>query len=183
MTRYSGSKVQALVLGVVLLAGVTFSAYASPQERARIEIVPSIGHLGPIDAATLSSDGARLLSASEDGTLKLWDVATGRLLQTFEGHSGRAVALAFSPDGARVMVSDGSSLKLWNTATGQHLRTFEDLPISVSSAVFSPDGKGILVGCSNGVVQLRDAETRAKSALPSPPMAPAWRSVTETPNR
>jgi WD40 repeat protein len=159
MTRYSRSKAKVLALGVALFAALTLIADASSQERARIEIVPSIGHLGPIDAAAFSPDGEHLLSASEDGTLKLWDVATGRLLQTFEGHSGRAVALAFSPNGARVMVSDHRSVKLWNTATGQHLRTFEDLPISVSSAVFSPDGKDILVGCSNGVAQLRDAET------------------------
>ena len=41
----------------------------------------------PVHSVAFSSDGARIASASRDETVKLWDVATGHLIRTFEGHT------------------------------------------------------------------------------------------------
>jgi hypothetical protein len=66
--------------------------------------------------------GAHVLSGSEDGTIKLRDAATGTLLRTFEGHSGRIPSVAFSPDGARVLSgSADTTIRLWDAATGAQL--------------------------------------------------------------
>ena len=48
-----------------------------------------------------SPDGRTALTANDDGTLTLWELATGRQLRTFRGHTGRALCVAFSPDGGR----------------------------------------------------------------------------------
>ena len=49
-----------------------------------------------------SPDGKRLASASEDGTVKVWDAATGQETLTLKGHTGRVTSVAFSPDGKRL---------------------------------------------------------------------------------
>ena len=95
MLRGSTSMLHALALA--LLGIVLQSAEVDAQERARIEIVPQIAHAGDVKAAAFTRDGAHVLTGSKDGTLKLWDIATTRLVRTFVGsqgrcHRGRAVA-------------------------------------------------------------------------------------------
>jgi WD40 repeat protein len=58
-------------------------------------------------------------------TLRLWDTATGQLIRVFEGHSGAVRAVAFSPDGTRVLSgSYDNTAKLWDAATGELLHSF-----------------------------------------------------------
>jgi WD40 repeat protein len=69
-------------------------------------------------------DGAHALS-SGDNTLKLWDLASGRLLQTLQGHTDRVWAMTVLADGRRaVSASDDNTLKLWSLETGTVLTTF-----------------------------------------------------------
>ncbi len=79
--------------------------------------------------------------------MKLWDLATGQLLRTFEGHSRYIQSVAFSPDGVRILSgSMDDTMKLWDGATGQPLRTFEWQATSVHSVGFSPEGMRVLSG-------------------------------------
>ena len=60
-----------------------------------------------------SCAGKTLVSSSYDGTIKLWDLQTGRELRTLKRHSSGVDSLAFSPDGQTLISSDGYNLKLW----------------------------------------------------------------------
>ena len=99
-----------------------------------------------------------MLSGSGDKTLKLWDAASGRLIRTFEGHSGGVVSVAFSPDGTRVLSGSwDKTLKLWDAASGQLIRTFEGHSGGVGSVAFSPDGTRVLSGSDDKTLKLWDA--------------------------
>ena len=67
-----------------------------------------------------SPDGNRLVSSSEDGTIKIWDAQTGQQLLTLKGHVAWVWSVAFSPDGKRIVSgSEDGTLKVWDTETGQ----------------------------------------------------------------
>jgi WD40 repeat protein len=90
-----------------------------------------------------------------------YDVVTGQLLCAFQGHSESVIAVAFSPDGKRVLTgSDDNTAILWS-ATGGKLRDFRAGAFysSVFAVAFTPDGKHVLAGSQDTEVKMWDAET------------------------
>ena len=166
MHRCSRPIPQALTLGCALVGLLLQSAEVEAQEHAKIEIVPNIPHSLGIRSAAFSRDGTRLVSGSQDKTVKLWDAATGRLLRTFEGHSDAVTSVVFSPDAARLLSGSGDkTLKLWDAASGQLIRSWEAQRISVTAVAFSPDGRYLLSagsdpsGRMDNCVKLWDAQS------------------------
>lgn len=103
------------------------------------------GHFGKILAVTFSPDGKQVASASEDNTIKLWDIYNGREIQSMEGHTDSVNSVAFSPDGKRVVsASDDRSIRIWDVETGMEIQSIHGHSYGVESASFSPDGKQIV---------------------------------------
>jgi hypothetical protein len=63
-------------LALALLGLVLQGAEVDAQERPKVEIVPLIAHARDVSSAAFSRNGAHVLTGSEDGTLKLWDIET-----------------------------------------------------------------------------------------------------------
>jgi WD40 repeat protein len=107
--------------------------------------------------------------------LKLWDLATGKEAVTLRGHPSAVSALAFRPDGTRlVSASQDGSLKVWDPATGRELVTLHDTDGAITCLAFTPDGHRLVSGDARGVLTIRDGSPAADKsrAGTQPPPAP-----------
>jgi hypothetical protein len=92
-------------------------------------------------------------------TVKVWDATSGQALHTLKGHRNGINAVAFSPDGRRIVTASGDrngqvletergarTGRVWEAATGRELCVLQGYSNSIRSAAFSPDGERIVTG-------------------------------------
>jgi WD40 repeat protein len=112
--------------------------------------------------AKFGSDGRRLASfpyQEHKGTVKVWDVKTGQLLQDFDGPPSPIVNVAFNHDGTRLAIGGSKWIYISNTQTGQLLLSLEENKrdrLYAGGIAFSPDGKK-LASTLSGTLKVWDA--------------------------
>ena len=152
----------------------TFTAFSSgallhmlgPRENDAIQHYRLSGHTDTVAATAFSSDGELLASASEDGTVKLWNWKLGSLLATLEGHAGGVLHVSFSPDGKTLATSRrDKTVILWDVAKREKRMKLDGHNGSVSSALFSPDGKTLTTASDDMLVLVRDANGKVLTKL------------------
>mgnify|MGYP003587711729 CR=1 FL=1 len=125
-----------------------------------------LGHHYDISSIAFSPDAKFIVSGSNDGAIKLWDIASGKEIKTFGVGNLQAHSIAFSPNG-KTIASGGantdpfikySGIKLWDITSGKEIKTFTfDAKISsLETIAFSPDGKTIASGSRYGAIKLWD---------------------------
>jgi DNA-binding beta-propeller fold protein YncE len=117
------------------------------------------GHTEPVGGVAYSPDGMRLATASEDGSVKIWDTATGQELLTLKAApDGFATDVTFSPDGARLAAAVGDGLvQVWDVNTRQKLLDFSGHTAFIFEIVFSPDGARLATASDDGTAKVWDA--------------------------
>jgi WD40 repeat protein len=103
-----------------------------------------VGHTAIVRALAYHPGGTRLASCGEDGTIRIWEVATGRSVRTISLSRPGVQALAYHPDGQRL--ASGSSdkiVRIWDADTGLLVRALEGHTDLVNHLEFSPDGQRI----------------------------------------
>jgi small GTP-binding protein len=120
------------------------------------------GHSGEVSGLAFDRNGGTLASAGDDGTIKLWDVQSGNLLRTLEGHekhSPHVWSVAFEPGGEILASGSGGAVSLWAALNGQLLHTVSVHHSGrVMGVTFSPKD-GTLAGGVEGKLRLWDAKS------------------------
>jgi WD40 repeat protein len=118
-------------------------------------LVMPLGHTQQVRQAKFSPDGKTVVTVSDDGTGKLWDVRTGKLLYTLLGHQKRINSVAFSPDGSLILTASfDKTAKLWDARNGNLLHDLKGHSDALTDAEFSPDGKTILTASYDFTVRV-----------------------------
>ncbi len=105
----------------------------------------------------MSPDSDLLAAGGSDGSVTLWDLASGNPVRVFHAHSGAVWAVAFSPD-SHHLASAGSdgAIRLWDPATGQPTHTLHGHTRAVWAVAFSPDGHHLASASDDGAIRLWD---------------------------
>ncbi|MEH2165100.1 MAG: NB-ARC domain-containing protein [Nostoc sp.] len=107
-----------------------------------------------------SPDGTLLATGDAEGELRLWEVATGKLVVNFAGHLGWVWSVAFSPDGQLLAsCSSDKTIRLWDVNTSKCLRTLSGHRSSIWSVAFSSDGQILASGGDEPTVRLWNVNT------------------------
>ena len=126
-----------------------------------------IGHKADIMVAAFSPNDQTLVTGSNDGNVGIWDTQTGRNLRMIKTRlSGRFAvwALAFSPDGHRLVVGAYNAIKVFETATWTETLSMEGHKYLVMGLAFSPDGSKIVSADYDKTARVWNAKT-GKSLL------------------
>jgi WD40 repeat protein len=116
------------------------------------------GHADDVVHAQFSPDSARLLTASNDATVRLWDANTGDPLTPALRHTRSVVAASFNFDGTRIVTaSDDKTARVWDGATGAPLTAPIPHVGNVVAASFSPDGTRIVTATNDACGRVWDA--------------------------
>jgi WD40 repeat protein len=173
------------VLAALLgLAAGTMLRADEPRPRSALKGVGD-----PDRCVAFSPDGKSLASGSSDGTVSLWDVATGRRRAILKEHPGQVWCVAFSRDGKSLAAGTSGAedshgeVRLWDPATGRLNASLKGHTCEVQALAFSPDGKTLATGGGDEglddaqVVQGEDDEDRleaGREARARPGEAKLW---------
>jgi WD40 repeat protein len=195
----------AVIAGLILLSGAAMTAAAPAMHIARAATPPQVNsarHIfltgrvnfatsglvrqatsrllaipSSVKGVTFSPDGYVLAGAYGDGTIRLWNLATGHLygpvLRAGSGPQPSVNAVAFSPDGHLLASADADgTIQLWNPGTGhpRHpvLRAGSGSQASVNAIAFSPDGHLLASADADGTIQLWNPATSQPLGSPLP---------------
>ena len=111
-----------------------------------------------VRSVALSADGDRVVSGSDDGTVRVWEAASGECVRELRGHTGWVRSVALSADGGRVVSgSDDGTVRVWEAASGKCVRELRGLTRAVNSVALSADGGRVVSGGTDGTVRVWDA--------------------------
>jgi WD40 repeat protein len=117
-------------------------------------------HEAKINAVLFTTDGDRVLSASDDTTIRVWNWRTGQVLQTLVGHEGAVTDLQLLSDGLRLLsAAEDGTVRTWDFRTGQELGTYVSLEVPISALAVHEQQKQLALAAA-GRILLLDLETQ-----------------------
>lgn len=109
-----------------------------------------------IQHLAFSADGKYLLGTADDFTVRIWEVASGQVVQVLQGHSATVEQAQFSPNGEWVATASADkTVRLWQTSSGKLLQTLVHAE-AVRTVHFSPDGQRLVTTSEDDMVRVFD---------------------------
>ena len=136
------------------------------------------GHTDGLGSAVFSPSGDAVLTASWDGTARLWDARTGELKAVLEGHTDRVVSAAFDRSGnAVVTASLDKTARLWDARTGELKAVLEGHTDALHSAAFNRSGDAVVTAGWDRTARIWDATTGEPKAVLEGHHGPVYSAV------
>ncbi|MDD4652396.1 MAG: TIR domain-containing protein [Methanothrix sp.] len=134
------------------------------------------GHEGFVNSVAVSPDGKWAASGSDDDTVKVWDLKSGKCRKTLNGHKKRVTSVAITPDGGQILSgSDDETVRVWNVKTGQERVKLEEHTSYVRSLTALKDGNHVLSSQDiyQGVINLKLWDLASRSCIRTIPCGTA----------
>jgi WD40 repeat protein len=151
------------------LTGAWLASDAKESAPPTAEIEPTLpmrtlrGHQGAVHSVAFHPDGARLLSASGDHTIGLWDLATGRLLARLEGHTDSVRSVVCLSDGETIISSsDDLTIRIWDLAARKTKQTLRGHTAKVRKLALMPDEASLISVSKDGSLRVWDLPSGAQ---------------------
>ncbi|WP_255355875.1 WD40 repeat domain-containing protein [Frankia sp. CpI1-P] len=121
---------------------------------------------GAVEACAVSPDGRWVAAGGEGRTVRLWEVATGRLRRELAGHTDGVLGVAFSPDGGLLASAAADhTVRVWLVGDGASVATLTGHQHTVRSARFSPDGAWLATAGGDGALLVWDTTSWTCAAV------------------
>ncbi|XYH94665.1 effector-associated domain EAD1-containing protein [Sorangium sp. So ce1128] len=118
------------------------------------------GHDKAVVACIATRDGSHLLSASADGTLRLWSVESGDCVAVLAGHTDQLTACAATPDGrSAITTSVDAKVRIWDLAARVCSFELDNEGRWSTACAVSPDGRHIVIGSDDGSIRVLDSSS------------------------
>jgi eukaryotic-like serine/threonine-protein kinase len=138
----------------------TAQAPTAPPANDSPQVLIYRGHTQAVLGVTWSPDGRRIASASFDGTVQVWNAATGEPAYVYSGHTRPVNAVAWSPDGTQIAsAGNETTVQVWEAKTGMPQLTYWGHFGTVEAIAWSPQGAWIASAGFDQTVQVWEATT------------------------
>src|SRR5919202_529466 len=159
-SRNKSYRLIAIGAGIVTALALTVGTYHVQTSNTwnkleKISLANTLsGHSKRVSSIAMTPDGQLIASGSNDKTVKLWNLQTGKAIRTLTGFSSIVYSVAISPDG-QTLISGAEKLYLWHLPTGKLISTISDPSGNVVAALaMTPDGETLVSGSNWGKFSL-----------------------------
>ena len=132
-----------------------------PSMQALTAVQTFTVHGSVVQGVAITQEADRLITASGDGTVEVWDLGTGARLMTFQEHTDQVTALALIDNSRRLISADlAGAVKIWNIDTGRCLRTLQGDGKHARCIAVSSTGHRAALGCTDHSIKVFDPSER-----------------------